>query len=181
MGAEPVKEATGRIINFALIPLAQLGRPRIDVLASLSGIFRDSFENVLDLLDKLLEAAATASDEPNEMNYIKKHSEAMKSQGLDRTFSRLFSNAPGDFGSMVNEMIGSGDWEKESELGDVWEKRNAFSYGGKGEKGSARVDVLKALLNTTDRVVQGMFVKCYASYRLKYAVCCCFLNFLNCC
>ena len=87
-------------MSFQLIPLSQLSRPRIDVLASLSGIFRDSFENVLDLLDKLFEAAASV-DEPLESNYIKKHSEAMSAKGVDRPFSRLFSNAPGDFGSMV--------------------------------------------------------------------------------
>ena len=101
IGAEPLKEATGRIINFQLIPLSKLGRPRIDVLASLSGIFRDSFENVLDLLDKLFETA-TIVDEPISMNYIKKHSQEMTNQGIERSFSRLFSNAPGDFGSMVS-------------------------------------------------------------------------------
>ena len=55
----------------------------------------------------------------------------------------------------MNEKIGSGDWTSETELGDVWEQRNAFSYGGKGEKGSSRVSVLKSLLNTTDRIIQG--------------------------
>ena len=55
----------------------------------------------------------------------------------------------------MNEKIGSGDWSEESELGDVWEKRNAFSYGSRGEKGQARGDVLKALLNSTDRIIQG--------------------------
>lgn len=54
VGAVPVREGTGRIVNFDLIPLAELGRPRIDVLASLSGIFRDTFSNVLDLVDDLV-------------------------------------------------------------------------------------------------------------------------------
>eukprot|EP01035_Chromulina_nebulosa_P027501 gene27501-36182_t len=73
VGAEPLKEATGRIVGFQLIPLSALGRPRIDVLCSLSGIFRDSFANVLDLLDDLFERVAAAEDEPIEMNFIKKH------------------------------------------------------------------------------------------------------------
>jgi magnesium chelatase subunit H len=101
VGAEPIQEATGRIVGFQLIPLERLNRPRIDVLASLSGIFRDSFENILDSLDKLFESAAIA-DEPEEMNYIKKHTLTMKLQGVERPYSRLFSNAPGDFGSMVS-------------------------------------------------------------------------------
>ena len=67
VGAQPVKEGTGRVVRFDLIPLEELGRPRIDVLASLSGIFRDSFANVVDLLDDMFERAATA-DEPEDMN-----------------------------------------------------------------------------------------------------------------
>lgn len=176
VGAEPVREATGRIVSFSLIPLEKLGRPRIDVLArytrskkflnnsvmlskpffhvcSLSGIFRDSFENVLDLLDKLFEAAATA-DEPDDLNYIKKHTKQLQSQGEERPYSRLFSNAPGDFGSMVGERVGSGEWESASDLGDTWQKRNSFSYGRTGERGASREGVLKQLLNTTDRIVQ---------------------------
>lgn len=62
-----MKEGTGRVVRFDLLPLEELGRPRIDVLASLSGIFRDSFANVVDLLDDMFERAATA-DEPDDMN-----------------------------------------------------------------------------------------------------------------
>ena len=60
VGARPVKEATGRVVKYELVPLSELKRPRIDVLASLSGIFRDSFANVVDLLDDLFETAAAA-------------------------------------------------------------------------------------------------------------------------
>ena len=73
VGAQPVKEGTGRVVRFDLVPLEELGRPRIDVLASLSGIFRDSFANVVDLLDDMFERAATA-DEPEEMNVSEKYS-----------------------------------------------------------------------------------------------------------
>ncbi|CAN0041662.1 unnamed protein product, partial [Hapterophycus canaliculatus] len=60
VGARPVKEATGRVVKYELVPLSELKRPRVDVLASLSGIFRDSFANVVDLLDDLFETAAAA-------------------------------------------------------------------------------------------------------------------------
>lgn len=128
VGAEPVREATGRIVGFELVPLSVLGRPRIDVLASMSGIFRDSFANVLDLLDDLFERTSLV-DEPIDMNYIKKHTDELKVKGVERPFSRLFSNPPGDFGSMVNEQIGSGEWTDGKELGSTWEGRNSFSYG----------------------------------------------------
>ena len=153
VGAVPTIEATGRVVGFELLPLEKLGRPRIDVLGSLSGIFRDSFGNVLDLLDDLLERASNAQ-EPTDLNYIRKHTEELRQKGVERPSSRLFSNPPGDFGSMVNEQVGTGDWEKGDQLGDTWESRNAWSYGKGGEKGAARPALLKALLNTTDRVVQ---------------------------
>jgi magnesium chelatase subunit H len=55
---------------------------------------------VLDLLDDLFERASNV-DEPLDMNFIKKHTEELRAKGVERPFSRLFSNPPGDFGSMV--------------------------------------------------------------------------------
>lgn len=153
VGAEPVREATGRIVGFVPISLAQLGRPRIDVFASLSGIFRDTFGNVLDLLDDLFEQIS-AEDEPYGSNFVKKHTDALRTQGEERPYSRLFSNPPGDFGSMVNERVGSGDWKSADELGATWEAKNSFSYGRKNEKGVARQNLVKQLLNSTDSIVQ---------------------------
>ena len=93
-----MKEGTGRTVNFELILLSELGRPRIDVLASLSGIFRDSFANVVDLLDDMFERAAVADDESPDMNYIKKHAMELEAGGTERPAARLFSNPPGDYG-----------------------------------------------------------------------------------
>jgi hypothetical protein len=83
-----VKEGTGRIVRFELIPLEELGgRPRVDCLCSLSGIFRDSFQNVVELLDDLFQRAAAAEGEDPERNYVKKHALEMKGKGLDNTVS----------------------------------------------------------------------------------------------
>lgn len=159
VGAEPVKEGTGRVVRYDLIPLAKLGRPRVDVLASLSGIFRDSFANIVDLLDDMFERAAVAEDEPEDMNFIKKHASSLRKDGIERPAARLFSNPPGDYGSMVNEVVGSGEWEHGESLGETWKGRNVFSYGrNEGEAGitagTARPEVLDLLLATTERVVQ---------------------------
>ncbi|DBA83121.1 TPA: Magnesium chelatase [Trebouxia sp. C0005] len=154
VGARPLREATGRVARYELIPLDELGgRPRVDVLCNMSGIFRDSFQNVVELLDDLFKRAAQAPESPD-MNFIRKHSSAMTDQGLANSSARLFSNPAGDYGSMVNERVGSSQWENGSELGDTWASRNAFSYGRGSERGTARPEVLKALLGTTDRVVQ---------------------------
>ena len=158
VGARPVKEGTGRTVNFELIPLNELGRPRIDVLASLSGIFRDSFANVVDLLDDMFERAAIADESPD-MNYVKKHAMELEAGGTERPAARLFSNPPGDYGSMVNEVVGNGDWDESASLGEIWKGRNVYSYGrkeggGGTRSGTARPEVLDKLLSTTERVVQ---------------------------
>lgn len=144
VGARPVKEGTGRIVRFELVPLSELGRPRVDVLCNMSGIFRDSFANVVALLDDLFERAATAEGEPPEMNFVRKHAEAMRAKGVEAPAARLFSNPPGDYGSMVNERVGAGNWDQGAELGETWVSRNAFSYGKGAERGTARPEVLRA-------------------------------------
>ena len=154
VGARPVKEGTGRIARFELIPLEELGRPRVDVLCNLSGIFRDSFQNVVELLDDMFQRAAAAKDEPDDMNFIKKHATKMSTGGLTNPAARLFSNPAGDYGSMVNERVGAANWEDGDELGTTWVSRNAFSYGRGGERGTARPEILEELLTTTDRIVQ---------------------------
>lgn len=152
VGAEPIKEGTGRIVRYELQPLDQVGHPRIDILANLSGIFRDSFVNIIELLDDLFLRASEA-DEPEDQNYIRKHALALKFQGIKNVSARLFSNPAGDFGSLVNDQVVDRNWESGDELGKTWENRNAFSYGRK-DKGKARPEVLQQLLKTSDRIVQ---------------------------
>ena len=65
----------------------------------------------------------------------------------------------GDYGSMVNEVVGSGEWTESKSLGETWKGRNLFSYGrnegsGSGISGTARPKVLEKLLSTTERIVQ---------------------------
>jgi magnesium chelatase subunit H len=152
VGARPVREGTGRIVRYELIPQAELDHPRIDVLANLSGIFRDSFGNILELLDDLFRRAAEA-DEPAERNAIRRHCLALAAEGVENPSARLFSNPAGDFGSLVNERITDANWEQGDELAATWRDRNAYSYG-RSDHGQARPEVLASLLRSTDRVVQ---------------------------
>lgn len=106
----------------------------------------------------MFERAAVA-DEPVEMNFVKKHAESLRADGVERPAARLFSNPPGDYGSMVNEVVGTGDWSESEALGEQFVSRNSFSYGraegtGVGTAGTARPQVLDKLLETTERVVQ---------------------------
>jgi magnesium chelatase subunit H len=152
VGAEPVKEGTGRIVRYELKSPTELDHPRIDIFANLSGIFRDSFVNIIELLDDLFQRAASA-DEPEDLNYIRKHALELKAQGIENVSARLFSNPSGDFGSLVNDRVVDANWESGDELGQTWQGRNSFSYG-RQDKGQTRPEVLQALLKSTDRIVQ---------------------------
>lgn len=147
-----IKEGAGQIVRYELKPLSEMAHPRIDVLGNLSGIFRDSFVNIIELLDDLFQRAVDA-DEPEDRNFIRKHALALQAQGVENASARLFSNPAGDFGSLVNDRVVDGNWESGEELGNTWQSRNVFSYG-REDKGQARPQVLDKLLQTSDRIVQ---------------------------
>ncbi|NTW57041.1 MAG: magnesium chelatase subunit H [Chlorobiaceae bacterium] len=154
VGAEPAYDAQGKISHYSLIPLDKLGRPRIDVLIQISSIFRDTFGVLLDHLDKLVKDAAKAT-EPPEMNHIRKHVDAAMKEGKDfeSATSRLFTQAPGAYGSQVEELVEDSAWESEEDLDNMFIKRTGFAYGG-NRYGDQQTDILKGLLGTVDRVVQ---------------------------
>ncbi|PPQ27842.1 magnesium chelatase subunit H [Rhodopila globiformis] len=157
MGAEPRCDSYGRICGAQLVPLATLGRPRIDVIATLSGIFRD----LLPMQTKLLAEAAllaAQANEPVEQNYIRKHVQeymAANGGGIEDAALRVFGNADGAYGSNVNSLIGNGAWEEEDELADAYLKRKGFAYGVTGKP--RRSDkVLAATLAHVDLTYQNL-------------------------
>ena len=133
-GAEPVKEKVtpGRIVRYELLPLEQMDHPRIDVLANLSGIFRDSFVNVLELLDDLFSYGRQRQRSREEQNFIRKHYQALKVQGVENASARLFSNPAGDYGSLVNDRVVDSNWESSEELGNTWCDRKRLQLRSPG-------------------------------------------------
>ncbi len=131
LGAEPRTDSYGRVSGACLIPLEVLGRPRIDVVATLSGIFRD----LLPLQTKLLAEAAllaASADEPLEQNFVRKHALSFQAEHggtLEDAALRVFGNADGAYGANVNNLVGSGTWNNEDELADAYLKRKGFAYG----------------------------------------------------
>lgn len=153
LGARPVSDGTGRVVRFELIDLDELGRPRVDVLMNLSGIFRDSFEHVVFLLDDVCRKAAEAPESP-ELNFVKKHAMDMQAEdGEVDGGARLFSNPPADYGSMVNEQVADSTWESGDELADTYVNRNAYVYG-RNSNGKRDKKTLQKMLSSTSRVVQ---------------------------
>ncbi|GEO80524.1 magnesium chelatase subunit H [Pararhodospirillum oryzae] len=157
MGARPRFDGYGRLAGADLIPLDVLGRPRIDVIMTLSGIFRDLLPLQTKLLAEAAQLAARA-EEPEDMNYVRKHALAyMKTHGCDMETAalRVFSNADGAYGSNVNQLIDSGRWNDEDELAEAFTRRKSFAYGTNG-KPTAQGALFQTMLADVNLAYQNL-------------------------
>ena len=157
IGAKPRFDSFGRLCGADLIPLEQLGRPRIDVVITLSGIFRD----LLPLQTRLLADAAlqaAMADEPLEQNFIRAHTLAhMEQTGatLQEAALRVFSNAEGAYGSNVNQLVDSSAFGDEDELADAYQNRKCYAYGTDG-KAERNAELLQETLRTVEVAYQNL-------------------------
>jgi cobaltochelatase CobN len=120
-------EASRRVTSLEPIPLAELGRPRIDVTVRISGFFRDAFPHVVGLLDDAVRLAARL-DEADEDNYVRAH--ARQSGGDERQATmRIFGSAPGAYGAGLLPLIDSRNWRDDADLAEVYAAWGGFAYG----------------------------------------------------
>lgn len=130
LGVRPVRDALNRATEIEIIPLAELNRPRMDVVMTVSGIFRDLFAPTMALLDKAVRRVAEL-DEPLEMNYVRKNvleRTNANAASFDEAITRVFSNAPGNYGTNVNFMVMQSEWQDAASLGDLFVTRKSFAY-----------------------------------------------------
>jgi magnesium chelatase subunit H len=157
MGAVPRFDAHGRLSGADLIPLSKLGRPRVDVVMTLSGIFRD----LLPLQTRMLAEAAlkcAMADEPLDQNYVRAHALAYAAESgcdMETAALRVFSNAEGAYGSNVNSLVDSSAFGDEDELADAYQARKSFAYGVNG-KAAANPDLLRQTLKDVDLAYQNL-------------------------
>ncbi|MBN1165926.1 MAG: cobaltochelatase subunit CobN [Methanospirillaceae archaeon] len=130
VGVQPVWHSNGRVKGIEVIPLETLGRPRIDVLAKSSGIIRDNFSNLFDLLDNAIQTVASL-DEPDALNFVRKHvQESMREENTFRDATiRIFSSRPGTYSAGVNLAVFASAWKEEEDLADIFLAYNGFGYG----------------------------------------------------
>jgi magnesium chelatase subunit H len=134
MGAKPRFDSYGRLAGAELLTLEQLGRPRVDVIITLSGIFRDLLPLQIKLLAEAAFMAASA-DEPVAQNFIRKHALAYQAEhggDLETASLRVFGNAEGAYGSNVNSLVDNSRWEDGDELAETYSRRKGFAYGRAG-------------------------------------------------
>ncbi|HSM42311.1 MAG TPA: cobaltochelatase subunit CobN, partial [Afifellaceae bacterium] len=164
IGAQPVWEpASGRVTGVQVIPLSELGRPRVDVTLRISGFFRDAFPAQISLFHEAVQAVA-ALDEPAEANpvasRIRTDVSDMAAQGVDEGEARkaacfrIFGSKPGAYGAGLQVLIDEGIWSERADLAAAFLEWSAYAYGGGAEGAGAR-DMLERRLKVTDAVVQN--------------------------
>ncbi|MBO6902352.1 MAG: cobaltochelatase subunit CobN [Rhizobiaceae bacterium] len=152
MGVRPVWDAaTGRVTGVEVLPLAQLGRPRVDVTWKISGLFRDMFPAQIALLDAAARAVA-ARDEESAENPL-----AAEARQTGSVPPRIFGGSPGTYGAGVEDLLASGDWQERAEIGQAYLDATSHAYGGAEGDGaeapqafSRRVAEAQLLVHTGD-------------------------------
>lgn len=159
IGARPLPDPLGRINKVELIPLEELGRPRVDVVVNCSGVFRDLFINQMALMDKAIKMAAEADEDPA-MNFVRKHAmeqaEEMNITVRDAA-TRVFSNASGSYSANVSLAIENGGWEDEKQLQDMYLSRKGFAFNA-DRPGEMKVsqEIFEKTLSTVDVTFQNL-------------------------
>ncbi|RSN29952.1 cobaltochelatase subunit CobN [Amycolatopsis sp. WAC 04169] len=143
LGVQPIwDEASRRVTGIEAIPLAELGRPRIDVTVRISGFFRDAFPHVITLLDDAVRLVANL-DEPDEQNFVRAHTRAdLAAHGDERrATTRIFGSKPGAYGAGLLPLMDSGNWRDDKDLAEVYAVWGGFAYGRDLDGRPAREDM----------------------------------------
>ena len=136
-------EASRRVSRLEIIPLEELGRPRIDVTVRISGFFRDAFPHVVMMLDDAVRMVALL-DEPDEDNYVAAHARADLADHGDerRATTRVFGSKPGSYGAGILQVVEAGTWRDDKDLAEVYTAWGGFAYG-RGLDGAAAADDMR--------------------------------------
>ncbi|MBR8741889.1 cobaltochelatase subunit CobN [Nocardiopsis sp. MG754419] len=137
-------EASRRVGRLAVVPLEELGRPRIDVTVRISGFFRDAFPHVVAMLDDAVTLVA-GLDEPEEQNHVRAHMRADLADHGDqrRATTRIFGSAPGSYGAGILQLVESGNWRDDRDLAEVYTAWGGYAYG-RGLDGVPAADDMRA-------------------------------------
>jgi cobaltochelatase CobN len=163
-GCEPVwEEASGRVVDFRILPAALLGRPRVDITLRISGLFRDAFGDTVRLLATIPKRLA-ALDEPDALNPIraawKSDRERLLSSGAsaesaERTaVLRVFTSGPGSYGTGLLPLLDAGNWETKEDLAAVFVRWGQFAAGADGSL-TEEPDALRRRLAQVEAVAQN--------------------------
>ncbi len=170
LGVQLKRNDKGHVEGLEIIPREKLGRPRVDVVMSSTGLYRDTFPMFFELLDNAFKLAA---ESPEEDNPVRKNSEKLRLEliraGVSdeeaklRSQVRIFAEPSGTYGSKMGEAIGSsGSWDNEAQLAELYIRRMGNGYG-KGFWGESMEKEYKAALSGTEAVIHSRSSSVYMS------------------
>ena len=162
LGARLAKGNSAWNPKYELIPIEELGRPRIDVTINICGFFRDLFPNIIDNLDDLLHLVNEA-DETDGQNYMKANSKKLYAYLTDRGYdheeaerlsvTRIFGPREGEYGTGITSIIETKAWEKEEQIGSRFLSSLHYAYNRK-ERGGDMGDLYEQNLKSVEIVSQ---------------------------
>ncbi|MFT5740733.1 MAG: cobaltochelatase CobN, partial [Gammaproteobacteria bacterium] len=143
MGIKPLwAQGSQRVVDFEIVPMMKLGRPRVDVTLRVSGFFRDAFPNVMKLYDAAVQALAIF-EEPGGLNTIKSNIESrcdeLIAEGVDAQTAarqasyRVFGSKPGAYGAGLQGLIDERCWESRNDLAQAYLNWGGYAYGNSAE------------------------------------------------
>ena len=139
IGVRPTwQEESRRVSGLEVIPLEELGRPRIDVTVRISGFFRDAFQNLIVMMDDAFHKVASL-DEPADRNFVMKHfmseisekqaNGASEAEAESESLYRIFGSKPGSYGAGILQAIDDGSWQSDEDLANVYTAWGSYAYG----------------------------------------------------
>lgn len=164
VGLRPVWSGYGgRVSGLEVIPLEELGRPRIDVTLRISGLFRDTFPNLCDMLDRGIREVMEL-DEAEESNYLAANLRRDAADAIlagvpadrarEEAGTRVFGDAPGQYGCGVSDIVRSSGWTEISDIAGVFVDTGCYAYGG-GRYGAELRDQFRRRLSGIDVTVKN--------------------------
>jgi cobaltochelatase CobN len=164
VGVKPLWDMVSRrVTGFEVIPMAVLGRPRVDVTLRISGFFRDAFPEQIALFDKAVRAVAALDEDEGDNPIaarVRAETEKLKGEGLDekqavrRAGYRVFGSKPGAYGAGLQALIDEKGWTDRADLAESYLVWGGYAYGA-GEEGKAERGLFEERLRSVQAVVQN--------------------------
>lgn len=165
LGVQPVWDgAARRVVDFEILPLAIIGRPRVDVTLRISGFFRDAFPNLIALFDQAVKAVS-ALDEPPDQNpladTVRQETEQWTQEGLslevaqERSQYRVFGSQPGAYGAGLQGLIASQNWENDQDLAQAYTNWSAYAYSSSEVTGNKNAEAFEQRLKQMQIVLHN--------------------------
>ncbi|MFO0052442.1 MAG: cobaltochelatase subunit CobN [Dolichospermum sp.] len=165
LGVKPVWDGVARrVIDFEILPLAVVGRPRVDVTLRISGFFRDAFPNLITLFDQAVKAVSALNEPPDQnplADMVRHETEQWTQQGLsldvaqERSQYRVFGSQPGAYGAGLQGLMASQNWQNDQDLAQAYTNWSAYAYSSGQETGNKNVEAFEQRLKQMQIVLHN--------------------------